>query len=69
MLREPFGQIGLLGANDGQRKDEPLRGADCIGIVEIEHAVHENDGIGSGTVRTAQDRAEIAWLFDAFEHE
>jgi hypothetical protein len=69
MFREPFGKVGWLGANNRQRKDEPLRRADRIGVVEIEHAVHEDDRIGSGTVGAAEDGAEIAWLLDAFEHQ
>lgn len=66
---EPLGKVGLLGADDGQCKDEPLRGADRVGIVEVEHAVHEDHRIGSGAVGAAQDGAEVTRLLDAFEHE
>lgn len=69
VLGEPLGEGVALGGHKGKGKEESLRGANGVGIVEIEDAVDKDDGIGAGAIGGTKDRAEIAGFFNALEDE
>lgn len=69
VLGEPLGEGVALGGHKGKGKEETLRGANGVGIVGVEDAVDEDDGIGAGAIGGTKDRAKVAGFFNALEDE
>ena len=66
---EPMSQAFTICSNEGQGKEQTLRGTDGVGIVAVEDTVNQYNGIRSRSICRAQDGTEVAGFFNSFQHK